>query len=69
MKIAHAVLFGRTYLLFDVGGVVAAVCLALTALASAIGNTRALYAAEPLPRERAVPAESVSGGVRPLPGV
>jgi len=58
----HAVVFGRTYLLFDVGGVVAAVCLALTALASAIGNTRALYAAEPLPRERAVPAP-----VRPSP--
>jgi hypothetical protein len=45
----HAVLFGRQYLLFDVGGVVAAVLLLVTAVVSAIRNTRTLYSAEPLP--------------------
>jgi archaetidylinositol phosphate synthase len=36
--------------LFDVGGIVGAVGLVLTAIISAIGNTRRLYAAEPLPQ-------------------
>jgi hypothetical protein len=36
--------------LFDVGGVVGAAALVVTAIVSAIGNTRRLYAAEPLPR-------------------
>jgi phosphatidylglycerophosphate synthase len=48
----HAVLFGRTLLLFDVGGLVAAAGLVVTAAVSAIENTRALYADEPLPRSR-----------------
>jgi archaetidylinositol phosphate synthase len=36
--------------LFDVGGVVGAAGLLFTAIVSAIGNTRRLYAAEPLPQ-------------------
>jgi len=36
--------------LFDVGGIVGAAGLVLTAIISAIGNTRRLYAAEPLPQ-------------------
>ena len=36
--------------LFDVGGIVGAVGLIFTAIISAIGNTRRLYAAEPLPQ-------------------
>jgi phosphatidylglycerophosphate synthase len=43
-------LFGRDYLLFDVGGVVAAAGMALTLVSSAIRNTRTLYRAEPIPR-------------------
>jgi len=41
---------GREMLLFDVGGVVGAVGLIFTAIVSAAGNTRRLYAAEPLPQ-------------------
>jgi archaetidylinositol phosphate synthase len=41
---------GKTYLLFDVGGVVAAAGLCCAFTFSAIRNTRALYKAEPLPR-------------------
>lgn len=46
----HAVLWGRTYRLFDVAGVVAAISLALTVIVSATENTRALFKAEPLPQ-------------------
>jgi archaetidylinositol phosphate synthase len=46
---------GTDYLLFDVGGVVAIAGLALTFVVSAIANTRALYAAEPLPPRGAGP--------------
>ena len=44
--------------LFDVGGVVAMAGLIFTAVISSIGNTRRLYAAEPLPGCPAVHAES-----------
>ena len=44
-----ATLFGRQWLLFDVGGVVAAMGLFGTLIFSAITNTRALYRLEPLP--------------------
>ena len=40
---------GSRYLLFDIGGAVAIAGLILTFAASAIANTRSLYAAEPLP--------------------
>ena len=42
---------GTTMPLFDVGGMVAVVGLTVTAIISAIGNTRRLYAAEPLPEK------------------
>ena len=41
---------GTALPLFDVGGIVAIVGLIATAIISAIGNTRRLYAAEPLPQ-------------------
>ena len=44
--------------LFDVGGVVAIVGLIFTAVISSIGNTRRLYATEPLPGSQAVQAGS-----------
>jgi len=43
-----ATIFGHTFKLFDVGGVVGAVGLAGTFVYSALRNTRALYRAEPL---------------------
>jgi archaetidylinositol phosphate synthase len=43
-------LAGNTYLLFDVGGVVAIVGLCCAFAFSAIRNTHALYKAEPIPR-------------------
>ena len=43
-------IFGVQMMLFDVGGIVGAVGLIATAIISAIGNTRRLYAAEPLPQ-------------------
>jgi len=48
----RAVLFGHDFLLFDVGGVVAAIGLFLTLCYSAISNTRSLYDAEPLEDRR-----------------
>jgi phosphatidylglycerophosphate synthase len=56
-----AVLFGREFLLLDVGGVVATVGLGVAFVVSAMRNTAALYREEPLPRrdtvERHKPAE------------
>jgi len=43
-------IFGHTFLLFDVGGVIGAVGLVVTFFASAIRNTTLLYRAEPIPR-------------------
>jgi hypothetical protein len=43
-------IFGTQFQLFDVGGVVGTVGLIFTAIVSAIGNTRRLYTAEPLPQ-------------------
>jgi archaetidylinositol phosphate synthase len=45
-----ATLFGHRFLLFDVGAVVAIVCMAATLVAAVVKNTRALYREEPLPR-------------------
>ena len=44
------ILWGRSYRLFDVGGVVAMAALVLTTVVSAVQNTRVLFNAEPLPR-------------------
>ena len=43
-------ILGVKMLLFDVGGIAGTAGLILTAIISAIGNTRRLYAAEPLPK-------------------
>ena len=48
-----ATLFGHTFLLFDVGAVVAIVCMAATLAVAIFRNTRALYLEEPLPRPAA----------------
>jgi phosphatidylglycerophosphate synthase len=45
----NAMIFGQTYRLFDVGGVIAVAGLFVTLLVSVITNTRALYRAEPTP--------------------
>jgi phosphatidylglycerophosphate synthase len=45
-----ATILGHTFRLFDVGGVVAIAGILVTLMVSAIGNTRALYRAEPIPR-------------------
>jgi hypothetical protein len=41
--------FGHPALLFDVGGAFAIAGLLVTLVTSAIGNTRTLYRAEPIP--------------------
>lgn len=46
-----ATLAGHTFLLFDVGGVIAMVCMAATLLVAIVRNTHALYLEEPLPRQ------------------
>jgi archaetidylinositol phosphate synthase len=45
-----ATVFGHTFKLFDVGGLIGAAGLLCTFLYSATKNTRALYRAEPIPR-------------------
>jgi archaetidylinositol phosphate synthase len=45
----YAVLFGHKYLLFDVGGAIAAVAMAAMALSITMRHTAALYRQEPLP--------------------
>jgi phosphatidylglycerophosphate synthase len=47
-----ATIVGREFLLFDVGGVVGAIGLIVTLVVSAIGHTRELYLAEPIPTGR-----------------
>jgi phosphatidylglycerophosphate synthase len=49
-------IFGRTFLLFDVGGVVAAGGLCGVFIVSALRNGLALYAAEPMPHQPAMSA-------------
>ena len=44
-----ATILGHRYPLFDVGGVVAAIGLFMTVVIAAIGHTRELYRAEPIP--------------------
>lgn len=47
-------LWGHDYRLFDIGGAIGIVGLVVTFIASAVVNTRTLYAAEPLPPDRAL---------------
>jgi archaetidylinositol phosphate synthase len=48
-----AEIFGRTYLLFDVSGVVATIGMVITLGVAATKHTRTLYLAEPLPGRKA----------------
>jgi archaetidylinositol phosphate synthase len=48
----YVVVVGSRHLLFDIGGAVAIAGLVFTFIVSAIGNTRRLYRAEPLPRRQ-----------------
>ena len=50
---AHPVtkLFGRSYLFFDVAGVIGCICMAVVLLYSVAHNTAALYRAEQLPED------------------
>ncbi len=52
------VIAGTHLLLFDVGGVVAIVGMFLALLVSTVGNTLALYRAEPLPQTKPVAREA-----------
>ena len=49
----RADVFGRQYLLFDIGGAIAAGGMVLTLIVAVTSHTRALYLAEPLPSRRA----------------
>jgi len=57
---------GHRLLLFDIGTAIGAAALLVTFLISAIGNTRKLYAAEPLPSEGRQ-ASGVRWGQSPFP--
>ncbi|HEY6231305.1 MAG TPA: CDP-alcohol phosphatidyltransferase family protein [Pyrinomonadaceae bacterium] len=46
---AHATVFGRRFLLFDIGGVISAAAMAAILVFSSIKNTHALYELERLP--------------------
>jgi archaetidylinositol phosphate synthase len=52
----RVVVAGHGFLLFDIGGVVAAIGLASLFVLSALRNTRTLYRAEPLPTTEPLPA-------------
>ena len=56
--------FGVQMRLFDVGGIVGAIGLLLTAIISAVGNTRRLYREEPLPGS-GLPATGSGSGQKP----
>jgi archaetidylinositol phosphate synthase len=62
LRSPEVTVFGQRILLFDLGGGVAVVGLLATFVAAAIGNTRTLYRAEPLP----APADTA--GNRPVAG-
>lgn len=49
LRSPYATLFGHTYLLFDVGGVIAAVAMTAMALTITVRHTAELYRQEPLP--------------------
>jgi hypothetical protein len=48
---AHTRMFGRRFLLYDVGGVIAIATMALILVVSSIRNTHALYELERLPEQ------------------
>lgn len=49
LRSPYATIFGHTYLLFDVGGVIAAVGMSAMAVAITVRHTAELYRQEPLP--------------------
>jgi hypothetical protein len=49
LRSPYATLFGRRYLLFDVGGVIAASVMAAMALVITVRHTAELYKQEPMP--------------------
>ncbi len=49
LRSPYATLFGHRLLLFDVGGVIAAVCMAIGAVVLTVQHTAQLYREEPLP--------------------
>jgi len=53
-------LAGREFLLFDVGGVVAAIALVCVFVLSAARNTRTLHRAEPLPKAGSLPGRTAA---------
>jgi phosphatidylglycerophosphate synthase len=55
-----ASIVGQRFLLLDVGGVCAIAGLTVAFIASAVRNTRALYALEPLPRDARQPTTRVA---------
>jgi archaetidylinositol phosphate synthase len=67
LRSADVTLFGSRFLLFDVGGAVGIASLLLTAIVSAIVNTRTLYRAEPLPAPAVRNASGANRQVAILP--
>jgi phosphatidylglycerophosphate synthase len=49
LRSAYATVFGHTVLLFDLGGVIASICMAVLVAVLAMRHTAELYRAEPLP--------------------
>jgi phosphatidylglycerophosphate synthase len=49
MRSPYATLFGDKYLLFDIGGIIAAICMFIMLAVTAMRHTTQLYRQEPLP--------------------
>jgi archaetidylinositol phosphate synthase len=60
LRSSEVTILGSRVLLFDVGGAAAVVGLLTTFVASAVGHTRALYRAEPLPRKGGIERATVT---------
>jgi len=45
----YSIIFGHRFLLFDIGGVIASICMFATAIALTVRHTAQLYREEPLP--------------------
>jgi archaetidylinositol phosphate synthase len=67
LRSPEVTLFGSRFLLFDVGGAIAIAGLLMTATVAAIGNTRTLYRAEPLPAAARRKANNTNRQVAILP--
>jgi len=49
LRSPYSALFGHRFLLFDLGGIIAAVCMFAMAIVVTVRHTAALYKQEPLP--------------------